>query len=193
MGNKICEKGLTFDDVLLIPAESHVLPNDVDMSVQLAKNIKLNIPLMSASMDTVTDSNMAIAMARQGGLGVVHKNMTVAQQADEVRKVKRSESGVIIDPFFLTPTNLVADAEELMSRYRISGVPIVETMENRKLVGIITNRDMRFVTDYQIKIEEVMTKDHLVTAPVGTSLKDAEKILQNIKSKNYQSLMKQVA
>ena len=129
----------------------------------------------------------------KGGLGVVHKNMTVAQQADEVRKVKRSESGVIIDPFFLTPTNLVADAEELMSRYRISGVPIVETMENRKLVGIITNRDMRFVTDYQIKIEEVMTKDHLVTAPVGTSLKDAEKILQNIKSKNYQSLMKQVA
>ena len=181
LGNKICEKGLTFDDVLLIPAESHVLPNDVDMSVQLAKNIKLNIPLMSASMDTVTDSNMAIAMARQGGLGVVHKNMTVAQQADEVRKVKRSESGVIIDPFFLTPTNLVADAEELMSRYRISGVPIVETMENRKLVGIITNRDMRFVTDYQIKIEEVMTKDHLVTAPVGTSLKDAEKILQKHK------------
>ena len=171
---KFAKKGLTFDDVLLIPAESHVLPNDVDMSVQLAKNIKLNIPLMSAS-------NMAIAMARQGGLGVVHKNMTVAQQADEVRKVKRSESGVIIDPFFLTPTNLVADAEELMSRYRISGVPIVETMENRKLVGIITNRDMRFVTDYQIKIEEVMTKDHLVTAPVGTSLKDAEKILQKHK------------
>ena len=178
---KFAKKGLTFDDVLLIPAESHVLPNDVDMSVQLAKNIKLNIPLMSASMDTVTDSNMAIAMARQGGLGVVHKNMTVAQQADEVRKVKRSESGVIIDPFFLTPTNLVADAEKLMSRYRISGVPIVETMENRKLVGIITNRDMRFVTDYQIKIEEVMTKDHLVTAPVGTSLKDAEKILQKHK------------
>ncbi|MDU6918117.1 MAG: IMP dehydrogenase, partial [Enterococcus faecalis] len=174
---KFAKKGLTFDDVLLIPAESHVLPNDVDMSVQLAKNIKLNIPLMSASMDTVTDSNMAIAMARQGGLGVVHKNMTVAQQADEVRKVKRSESGVIIDPFFLTPTNLVVDAEELMSRYRISGVPIVETMENRKLVGIITNRDMRFVTDYQIKIEEVMTKDHLVTAPVGTSLKDAEKMI----------------
>lgn len=181
---KFAKKGLTFDDVLLIPAESHVLPNDVDMSVQLAKNIKLNIPLMSASMDTVTDSNMAIAMARQGGLGVVHKNMTVAQQADEVRKVKRSESGVIIDPFFLTPTNLVADAEELMSRYRISGVPIVETMENRKLVGIITNRDMRFVTDYQIKIEEVMTKDHLVTAPVGTSLKDAEKILQKHKIDN---------
>ncbi len=119
--------------------------------------------------------------------------MTVAQQADEVRKVKRSESGVIIDPFFLTPTNLVADAEELMSRYRISGVPIVETMENRKLVGIITNRDMRFVTDYQIKIEEVMTKDHLVTAPVGTSLKDAEKNLtkKHKIEKNYQSLMKQ--
>lgn len=187
---KFAKKGLTFDDVLLIPAESHVLPNEVDMSVQLAKNIKLNIPLISASMDTVTDSKMAISMARQGGLGVVHKNMSIAQQADEVRKVKRSESGVIIDPFFLTPTNLVADAENLMSKYRISGVPIVETMENRKLVGIITNRDMRFVTDYQMKIEEVMTKDNLVTAPVGTSLKDAEKSYKNIKSKNYRSLMK---
>ena len=178
---KFLKKGLTFDDVLLIPAESHVLPNEVDMSVKLAQNITLNIPLISASMDTVTDSKMAIAMARQGGLGVIHKNMSIAQQADEVRKVKRSESGVIIDPFFLTPTNLVADAEKLMSKYRISGVPIVETMENRILVGIITNRDMRFVTDYQMKIEEVMSKDHLVTAPVGTSLKDAEKILQKHK------------
>jgi IMP dehydrogenase len=138
---KFAKKGLTFDDVLLIPAESHVLPNEVDMSVQLAKNIKLNIPLMSASMDTVTDSKMAIAMARQGGLGVIHKNMSVVAQADEVRKVKRSESGVIIDPFFLTPEHKVQDAEDLMSRYRISGVPIVETLENRKLVGIITNRE----------------------------------------------------
>ena len=178
---KFAKKGLTFDDVLLIPAESHVLPNEVDMSVQLAKNIKLNIPLMSASMDTVTDSKMAIAMARQGGLGVIHKNMSVVAQADEVRKVKRSESGVIIDPFFLTPEHKVQDAEDLMSRYRISGVPIVETLENRKLVGIITNRDMRFVTDYDIPIHEVMTKDGLVTAPVGTSLKDAEKILQKHK------------
>ncbi len=151
------------------------------MSVQLAKNIKLNIPIISASMDTVTDSKMAIAMARQGGLGVIHKNMTISQQADEVRKVKRSESGVIIDPFFLTPQHLVADAEELMSKYRISGVPIVETLENRKLVGIITNRDMRFVTDYHMPIADVMTKDNLVTAPVGTSLKDAEKILQKHK------------
>ena len=155
---KFVKKGLTFDDVLLIPAESHVLPNDVDMHVQLAKNITLNIPIMSASMDTVTDSKMAISMARQGGLGVIHKNMSIAAQADEVRKVKRSESGVIIDPFFLTPSHLVADAEHLMSKYRISGVPIVETMENRKLVGIITNRDMRFVTDYSIAISDVMTQ-----------------------------------
>ena len=178
---KFVKKGLTFDDVLLIPAESHVLPNDVDMSIKLAKNITLNIPFMSASMDTVTDSKMAIAMARQGGLGVIHKNMSVAQQADEVRKVKRSESGVIIDPFFLTPTHLVDEAEALMSKYRISGVPIVETLENRKLVGILTNRDLRFVTDYQQPIDAVMTKEDLVTAPVGTSLKDAEKILQKHK------------
>lgn len=178
---KFAKKGLTFDDVLLIPAESHVLPNEVDMSVQLAKNIKLNIPLMSASMDTVTDGKMAIAMARQGGLGVVHKNMSIAAQADEVRKVKRSESGVIIDPFFLTPDHKVQDAEDLMSRYRISGVPVVETLENRKLVGIITNRDMRFVTNFQTSIAEVMTKENLVVAPIGTSLKDAEKILQKHK------------
>ncbi|MBE9389898.1 IMP dehydrogenase [Vagococcus salmoninarum] len=178
---KFAKKGLTFDDVLLIPAESHVLPNDVDMKIKLAKNITLNIPFMSASMDTVTDSKMAIAMARQGGLGVIHKNMSIAQQADEVRKVKRSESGVIIDPFFLTPNHLVAEAEALMSKYRISGVPVVETMENRKLVGILTNRDLRFITDYQQKIEQVMTKEDLVTAPVGTKLKDAEKILQKHK------------
>ena len=178
---KFAKEGYTFDDVLLVPAESHVLPNDVDMSVKLAKNITLNIPLMSASMDTVTDSKMAIAMARQGGLGVIHKNMSIQEQADEVRKVKRSESGVIIDPFFLTPVHLVSDAEELMGRYRISGVPIVNNMQDRILVGILTNRDLRFVTDYSIKIEEVMTKDKLVTAPVGTSLKDAEKILQQHK------------
>ena len=130
-------------------------------------------------MDTVTDSKMAISMARQGGLGVIHKNMSIAAQADEVRKVKRSESGVIIDPFFLTPSHLVADAEHLMSKYRISGVPIVETMENRELVGIITNRDMRFVTDYSIAISDVMTKEKLVTAPVGTSLKDAENLAKH--------------
>lgn len=178
---KFSRKGFTFDDVLLIPAESHVLPNDVDLSVELAPNLKLNIPIMSASMDTVTDSKMAIAMARQGGLGVIHKNMSIEQQADEVRKVKRSESGVIIDPFFLTPESLVAEAENLMGTYRISGVPIVETLENRKLVGILTNRDLRFISDYQQPISGVMTKEDLVTAPVGTSLKDAENILQKHK------------
>ncbi|QIL46007.1 IMP dehydrogenase [Vagococcus coleopterorum] len=178
---KFVKKGLTFDDVLLIPAESHVLPNEVDMSIKLAKNITLNIPFISASMDTVTDSKMAIAMARQGGLGVIHKNMSIEQQAEEVRKVKRSESGVIIDPFYLTPSHLVADAEELMSKYKISGVPVVESLESRKLVGILTNRDLRFITDYQQLIADVMTKENLVTAPVGTNLRDAEKILQKHK------------
>ena len=178
---KFQKEGYTFDDVLLIPAESHVLPNDVDLRVQLAKNIRLNIPLMSASMDTVTDSTMAIAIARQGGLGVIHKNMSIAEQAEEVHKVKRSESGVIINPFFLTPSHKVQDAEELMAKYRISGVPIVDDLETRHLVGILTNRDLRFISDYSILIDEVMTKEDLVTAPVGTSLKDAEAILQKHK------------
>lgn len=178
---KFQKEGYTFDDVLLIPAESHVLPNDVDLRVQLAKNIRLNIPLMSASMDTVTDSTMAIAIARQGGLGVIHKNMSIAEQAEEVHKVKRSESGVIINPFFLTPSHKVQDAEDLMAKYRISGVPIVDDLETRYLVGILTNRDLRFISDYSISIDEVMTKENLVTAPVGTSLKDAEAILQKHK------------
>ena len=178
---KFQKEGYTFDDVLLIPAESHVLPNDVDLRVQLAKNIRLNIPLISASMDTVTDATMAIAIARQGGLGVIHKNMSIAEQAEEVHKVKRSESGVIINPFFLTPSHKVQDAEALMSKYRISGVPIVDDLETRHLVGILTNRDLRFISDYSILIDEVMTKEHLVTAPVGTSLKDAEAILQKHK------------
>ena len=178
---KFQKEGYTFDDVLLIPAESHVLPNDVDLRVQLAKNIRLNIPLMSASMDTVTDSTMAIAIARQGGLGVIHKNMSIAEQAEEVHKVKRSESGVIINPFFLTPSHKVQDAEDLMAKYRISGVPIVDDLETRHLVGILTNRDLRFISDYSILIDEVMTKEDLVTAPVGTSLKDAEAILQKHK------------
>ncbi|MEG0497133.1 MAG: IMP dehydrogenase [Carnobacterium sp.] len=178
---KFVKKGFTFDDVLLVPAESHVLPNEVDLSIQLAKNIKLNVPIMSASMDTVTDSSMAIAMARQGGLGVIHKNMSSEEQAGEVRKVKRSESGVIIDPFFLTPTHLLSDAEKLMGRYRISGVPIVNNMEDRILVGILTNRDLRFVTDYTMPINDVMTKENLVVAPKGTSLKEAEEILQRHK------------
>ena len=178
---KFVKKGYTFDDVLLIPAESHVLPNEVDLSVQLAKNIKLNIPIISAGMDTVTESAMAIAMARQGGLGVIHKNMTIERQADEVRKVKRSESGVIIDPFFLTPDNKVFEAEALMHKYRISGVPIVENAENRKFCGIITNRDLRFVTDSKVKIDDVMTKENLITAPEGTSLEKAEEILKQYK------------
>ncbi|MCK1215341.1 IMP dehydrogenase [Streptococcus uberis] len=174
---KFLKKGFTFDDVLLIPAESHVLPNEVNMKTKLAKNLTLNIPIITAAMDTVTDSKMAIAIARAGGLGVIHKNMSISEQAEEVRKVKRSENGVIIDPFFLTPNHKVAEAEELMQRYRISGVPIVETLANRKLVGIITNRDMRFISDYDAPISEHMTSEHLVTAEVGTDLETAERIL----------------
>lgn len=178
---KFDKKGFTFDDVLLIPAESHVLPNEVDLSVQLAKNIKLNTPILSASMDTVTEAPMAIAMARQGGLGVIHKNMSVEQQADEVSKVKRSENGVIIDPIYLTADDKVSEAEKLMSTYRISGVPIVTNTTDLKLVGIITNRDLRFITDYSVEIGSVMTSEDLITAPVGTSLKEAEQILQSHK------------
>ncbi|HEN0801689.1 TPA: IMP dehydrogenase [Streptococcus agalactiae] len=174
---KFLKKGFTFDDVLLIPAESHVLPNEVDMKTKLADNLTLNIPIITAAMDTVTDSKMAIAIARAGGLGIIHKNMSIVNQAEEVRKVKRSENGVIIDPFFLTPDNTVSEAEELMQNYRISGVPIVETLENRKLVGIITNRDMRFISDYKQLISEHMTSQNLVTAPIGTDLETAERIL----------------
>ena len=169
-------EGLTFDDVLLVPARSEVLPRDVDLSIQLTKNIKLNIPMLSAAMDTVTDRRMAIAMAREGGLGIIHKNMTIEEQAAQVDKVKRSEHGVITDPFFLSPENLISDAEELMSRYRISGVPI--TREG-KLVGILTNRDLRFETDYSKPIGEVMTSENLITAPEGTTLEEAKKILAN--------------
>lgn len=174
---KFLKKGYTFDDVLLIPAESHVLPNDINLKTQLAPNLTLNIPIISAAMDTVTDSRMAIAMARAGGLGVVHKNMSIEEQAEEVRKVKRSENGVIMDPFFLTPDNSVSEANELMERYHISGVPIVDSLEGRKLVGIITNRDMRFITDFGQSIREHMTSEDLVTAPVGTDLETAERIL----------------
>ncbi|VTS48236.1 IMP dehydrogenase [Streptococcus dysgalactiae] len=174
---KFLKKGYTFDDVLLIPAESHVLPNEVSLKTKLANNLTLNIPIITAAMDTVTDSKMAIAIARAGGLGVIHKNMSITEQAEEVRKVKRSENGVIIDPFFLTPDHKVSEAEELMQRYRISGVPIVETLANRKLVGIITNRDMRFISDYNAPISGHMTSEHLVTAAVGTDLETAERIL----------------
>lgn len=172
--DKIIGEGLTFDDVLLIPAKSDVLPRDVDVSTYLTPTIKLNIPLMSAGMDTVTDSRMAIAMAREGGIGIIHKNMSIEQQALEVDKVKRSEHGVITDPIFLHPEDKIEDALALMSRYRISGVPI--TVEG-KLVGILTNRDLRFERDHQRSIGEVMTKENLITAPVGTTLEHAKEIL----------------
>lgn len=177
--NKFVKEGLTFDDVLLIPARSAVLPKDVSVKTKLSENVQLNIPIISAGMDTVTEAEMAIAMARQGGLGIIHKNMSIEQQAEQVDRVKRSESGVITDPFYLTPDHQVFDAEHLMGKYRISGVPIVD--ENKKLVGIITNRDMRFIEDYSIKIKDVMTKENLVTAAVGTTLKEAERILQRHK------------
>ncbi|MGG3471300.1 IMP dehydrogenase [Neobacillus pocheonensis] len=178
---KFAKEGLTFDDVLLVPGKSEVLPRDVNLQVELSPNVKLNIPIISAGMDTVTESEMAISIARQGGLGVIHKNMTIEQQAEQVEKVKRSESGVITDPFFLTPEHQVYDAEHLMGKYRISGVPIVNNMDEQKLIGIITNRDLRFIQDYSYKISDVMTKENLVTAPVGTTLKEAEKILQKHK------------
>ncbi|HIZ12024.1 MAG TPA: IMP dehydrogenase [Candidatus Eubacterium faecavium] len=175
-GAKFVKEGLTFDDVLLIPAESDVLPNEVDLSTNLTKNIKLNIPLMTSAMDTVTESTMAIAIAREGGIGVIHKNMTIAEQATEVDKVKRSENGVITDPFYLSPGNTAQDAENLMRMYKISGVPICE--EDGTLVGILTNRDMRFMTDYSVKIADVMTpKEKLVTAMAGTTLEEAKKVL----------------
>ncbi|TXR59237.1 IMP dehydrogenase [Bacillus sp. AY18-3] len=179
--SKFVKEGLTFDDVLLVPAKSDVLPREVSIKTVLSESLQLNIPLISAGMDTVTEADMAIAMARQGGLGIIHKNMSIEQQAEQVDKVKRSESGVISDPFFLTPEHQVYDAEHLMGKYRISGVPVVNNLDERKLVGIITNRDMRFIQDYSIKISDVMTKEKLITAPVGTTLEEAEKILQKYK------------
>lgn len=177
--DKFGKEGLTFDDVLLVPRKSEVLPKEVDLATVLSKNVKLNIPLMSAGMDTVTEAAMAIAIAREGGIGIIHKNMSVEQQAEEVDRVKRSESGVITNPFSLTPEHLVSDAEVLMGKYRISGVPIVD--DSNKLVGILTNRDLRFIHDFNIKIKEVMTHDNLVTAAVGTTLQEAEVILQQHK------------
>ena len=171
---KIIGEGITFDDVLLIPAYSEVTPNMVDISTQLTKKIKLNIPMMSAGMDTVTEHRMAIAMARQGGIGIIHKNMTIEQQAEEVDKVKRSENGVITDPFYLSPDHTLADANDLMAKFRISGVPITR---GRKLVGIITNRDLKFEEDYSKKISDCMTSEGLVTAPEGITLKEAKAIL----------------
>ena len=177
--DKFKKESLTFDDVLLLPAKSEVLPKDVSVKTELTKTLKLNIPIISAGMDTVTEAEMAIAMARQGGLGVIHKNMSIEEQAEQVDRVKRSESGVITNPFFLTPENQVFAAEHLMGKYRISGVPIVD--DSQRLVGIITNRDLRFVQDYSTPISEVMTKENLITAPVGTTLDQAEKILEQHK------------
>ena len=171
---QIIGEGITFDDVLLVPAYSQVIPNQVDVTTWLTKKIKLNIPLMSAGMDTVTEHRMAIAMARQGGIGIIHKNMSIEAQADEVDKVKRSENGVITDPFSLSPEHTLADANELMAKFRISGVPITE---GKKLVGIITNRDLKFETDFTKKIKESMTSEGLVTAPEGITLEEAKKIL----------------
>ena len=177
--NKFQKEGLTFDDVLLIPGASDVTPNMIKLGTQLTKTIHLNTPIMTSAMDTVTDSRMAIAIAREGGIGIIHKNMTIEQQADEVDKVKRSENGVIVNPFSLTPDRLVSEADELMGKYKISGVPVVD--RTGKLVGILTNRDLRFLSDFNIQIGEVMTKDNLVTAPVGTDLAGAQKILMKHK------------
>lgn len=172
---KIIGEGITFDDVLLVPAYSEVLPYQVDLTTHLTRKIKLNIPLMSAGMDTVTEHRMAIAMARQGGIGVIHKNMSIEQQAEEVDKVKRSESGVITDPFYLSPEHTLQDANDLMAKYRISGVPI--TVNGKKLVGIITNRDLKFETDFSKKIKESMTSEGLITAKEGITLEEAKQIL----------------
>ena len=172
--SKIIGEGITFDDVLLVPAYSEVIPNQVDISTWLTNTIRLNVPLMSAGMDTVTEHRMAIAMARQGGIGIIHKNMSIEAQAEEVDKVKRSENGVITDPFYLSPEHTLADADRLMAKFRISGVPITE---GKKLVGILTNRDLKFETDYSKKIKECMTSEGLVTAKEGVTLEEAKKIL----------------
>lgn len=179
MAEKFAYEGLTFDDVLLIPQQSDVLPNTVEMKTNLTQSIQLNIPLMSSAMDTVTESSMAIAIAREGGIGIIHKNMTIEQQATEVDKVKRSEHGVIVDPFRLSENHTLAEADALMGKYKISGVPITE--EDGKLKGIITNRDLRFETDFSKKIKEAMTSDNLITAPEGTTLEEAQQILRNAK------------
>ena len=171
---KIVKEGLTFDDVLLIPGYSEVLPYQVDLSTKLTDKITLNIPLLSASMDTVTEHELPIAIAREGGIGIIHKNMSIEEQSAQVDKVKRSENGVISNPFFLSPEHTLEQANELMRKYRISGVPVTK---GTKLVGIITNRDLRFETDMSKKIGDCMTKENLVTAPVGTTLEQAQKIL----------------
>ena len=175
MNGKIVKEAITFDDVLLIPAESHVLPQDINLKTQLTKKITLNVPILSAAMDTVTEADLAIALARQGGLGFIHKNMTIEEQAKEVDKVKRNESGMIKDPITLTKDCTLADADELMGQYKISGLPVIE--EDGKLIGIITNRDLKYRKDYETPVVDVMTKENLITAPVGTGLEEAKEIL----------------
>lgn len=177
--SKFVSEGLTFDDVLLVPAYSDVIPRDIDLHTVLARDIILNTPIITAAMDTVTTSSMAIAIAREGGIGVIHKNMSIEEQVGEVDKVKRSENGVIVNPFYLSPDHYVTDADRLMGRYKISGVPICD--ENMHLVGIITNRDLRFLTDFDVPIKDVMTKDGLITAPVGTTLEQAQSLLSKYK------------
>ncbi len=172
---QIVKEGYTFDDVLLIPNKSEVLPREVDVRTRLSKHIKLNIPIVGAAMDTVTESEQAIALAREGGIGIVHKNCSIEQQVDEVDRVKRSESGMIMNPITLSSDRKISEALELMTRYHISGIPIVD---GKKLVGILTNRDLRFETDTNKLVRSLMTKDNLVTVPVGTSLEEAEKLLQ---------------
>ena len=176
---KFIAEGLTYDDVLLVPAYSEVLPRDVDTQTYLTKKIRLNVPVVSAAMDTVTESGLAIAIAQAGGIGMLHKNMSIERQADEVRKVKRSESGMIQDPVTLSKDAKVADAFQIMTKYRIGGIPVIDA--DNKLVGIITNRDLRFQKNMQRPIAEVMTKDNLITAPEGTTLLQAEEILQDYK------------
>ncbi|MGE5676173.1 MAG: IMP dehydrogenase [Mycobacterium leprae] len=180
MNEKFGPDALTFDDVLLMPAQSEVLPRDVDVSTYLTKTIKMNIPLLSSAMDTVTEARMAIAMAREGGVGIIHKSMTAQAQADEVDKVKRSEHGVIADPIYVHPDDMVERALALMSRYRISGAPVVERGSHR-LVGILTNRDLRFEDNWNQPVANIMTKDGLITAPVGTTLEQAREILRRRK------------
>lgn len=179
--SKFVKEGLTFDDVLLVPAKSEVLPREVNIATSLSPTLNLSAPFISAGMDTVTEADMAIAMARQGGFGVIHKNMSIDDQAEQVDRVKRSESGVITNPFFLTPEHQVYDAEHLMAKFKISGVPIVNNIDEQKLVGILTNRDLRFIEDYSLVISEVMTSENLITADVGTTLEEAQKILQKYK------------
>lgn len=173
--NKFVKEGLTFDDVLLVPSKSDVVPRDVNVSTQLTKNIKLNVPIISAGMDTVTEARMAIAIAREGGIGVIHKNMPIERQANEIDKVKRSEHGIIVDPIFLSPENTLQDAHDLMEKYHISGVPVTE---QGRLVGILTNRDLRFETNLTRKLSDCMTTEQLITAPVGTSVEDAKELLR---------------